>query len=312
MAEPSKFGKMPGAAPGAGGLRCEEWESLLVDMLDGVLPPADAAAFRTHSLSCASCGELLEHARQGQEWLEFLHKEPEIPARLVGKILDKTVGVGAVPLPVVAAAQGTGPMAMVVPVRRSFHETRLMMTVAMAFFSIAVTLNIVGVKVTNLRMADLRPSAIGGALSRQFYGARGQVVRYYENLRFVYQLESRMRELRQDTETPAPAHQAQPQKKTEPSTPGGTGNKDNNGDRNNGGNKDGRKDGSLKTQPERGAVLAAHRPETELNTAEAVKKTERTEVRVSETTGSPISLDQCQAGPRQIFQAASYDGRSLA
>lgn len=296
MAEQNKFGQMPGATPRGGGLRCEDWEALLVDALDGLLPTADAAAFRGHSVSCAACAELLEHAKQGQEWLEFLHTEPDVPTDLVGRILDRTVGVGAIPVPVIAAAQGGGAVAMAVPLRRSFHETRLMMTVAMAFFSIALTLNLAGVKLTNLRVADLRPSAIGGALSRQFYGARGQVVRYYENLRFVYQLESRVRELRRDTETAPPSvQQPQPQKKSEPS-------------------KQGNKDGSLNADPDRSADLAAAQKNrtTDLTTEKAQKKQEQTEVRVSETTGSPISLDHHQAGPRQIFQAASYDGRSLA
>jgi hypothetical protein len=88
------------------------------------------------------------------------------------------------------------------PWRRSFHETRLLMTVAMAFFSIALTLSMVtGGKLTTIRLADLRPSQIGNTLSREFYGARSSVVRYYDNVRLFYQLQSRMRELRRDVET---------------------------------------------------------------------------------------------------------------
>lgn len=206
MAEQNKFGQKPD------GLRCEEWEALLADALDGLLPAADAAAFKAHSGTCAGCADLLAHAEQGREWLEYLHTEPEAPPWLVAKILDRTTGAGSIPLPVVAGAQGTGVAAMAMPLRRSFQETRLMMTVAMAFFSIALTLNLVGVKVTSLRLSDLRPAVIGSTLSRQFYGARGQVVRYYQNLRFVYQLESRMRELRRDVETtpqPQPTQQKQ-------------------------------------------------------------------------------------------------------
>jgi Putative zinc-finger len=211
MAEQNKFGQKPE------GLRCEEWEALLTDALDGLLPAREAAAFRAHSDSCAGCADLLAHAEQGREWLEYLHTEPDVPDGLVGKILDRTMGAGSVPLPVVAGAQGTGAVAMTMPFRRSFQEARLLMTVAMAFFSIALTLNLVlGVKVTSLRLADLRPSAIGSTLSRQFYGARGQVVRYYQNLRFVYQLESRMRELRRDVETPAAGQPQQNKQSQQP------------------------------------------------------------------------------------------------
>ncbi|MGA7522121.1 MAG: zf-HC2 domain-containing protein [Acidobacteriaceae bacterium] len=214
MAEHNQFGNKPDAA-----LRCEDWEALLADALDGLLPEDKAVAFRAHSANCANCGDLLAHAGQGREWLGYLHSEPDVPSTLMGKILDRTVGPGSMPLPVVAAGQGAGAAAMALPWRRNFHEARLLMTVAMAFFSIALTLNLIGVKVSDLRLADLSPSTIGSTVSRQFYAARGSVVRYYDNLRFVYQLESRMRELRRTVETTPGA--GQPQKKQEPSKQSG-------------------------------------------------------------------------------------------
>lgn len=235
MADQSQFGQKAG--PG-GALRCEEWEALLTDALDGLLPASQAAAFAAHSESCENCGDLLAHVKQGQQWLEYLHTEPEVPAGIVGRILEKTVGAGAVPLAVVAAAgapAGTGAVAMAMPWRRSFHETRLLMTVAMAFFSLALTLNLVtGGHLTSLRLADLKPSQIGNTVSREFYGAQKQVVQYYHNLRFVYELQSRMRELRRDVETQPPQQQPNQQQQK----PAG-------------------KDGSATAVPERGRILHA-------------------------------------------------------
>lgn len=215
MAGEEKFGQKPGAT-----LRCEEWEALLADALDGLLPATEAAAFAAHSESCANCGDLLAHAERGREWLVYLHQEPDVPSGLLGRILEKTAGAGAMPVPVLAGAgAGTGALAM--PWRRSFHETRLLMTVAMAFFSIALTLNLAGVKLTNFRLADLRPSQIGSTLSRQFYAGWGSVVRFYDNARFVYQLESRVRELRRDVEQ-QPQQQQQQRQQQQPSRPGGS------------------------------------------------------------------------------------------
>jgi hypothetical protein len=215
----SKFGQLPGGGEpqklGRGTLRCDDWEAMLTDALDGQLGTRERAAFDAHAAGCAGCSDLLAHARQGQEWLVYLHSEPEIPAGLVSKILDKTAGAGAIPIPVIAGApQGAGAVAAAVPWRRSFQETRLLMTVAMAFFSIALTLNMAGLKLTSLRLADLRPATIGNTLSRQFYGYWAQISKFYNNARFVYELESKMRELRRDNETP----QATPQKKVEPSS----------------------------------------------------------------------------------------------
>ena len=211
MADESKFGERQGLHPG-GGLRCEEWEALLTDALDDLLPASETAAFAAHGETCPNCSDLLAHVKQGREWLGYLHTEPEIPSGLVGRIIEKTVGVGSVPVPLVAAGAGGGAVAFAMPWRRSFHETRLLMTVAMAFFSIALTLSMVtGGKLTTIRLADLRPSQIGNTLSREFYGARSSVVRYYDNVRLFYQLQSRMRELRRDVETQPQQQQQNPQ-----------------------------------------------------------------------------------------------------
>jgi len=300
MAEQNKFGQKPE------GLRCEEWEALLADALDGLLPAHEAAAFQSHSESCAGCADLLAHAEQGREWLGFLHTEPEVPSRLVEKILDQTTGPGAIPLEVIAGAPVAGATAAALPVQRSFQETRLMMTVAMAFFSTALMLNLIGFKLSNFRLADLRPSVISSTLSRQFYGARGSVVRYYQNLRFVYQLESRMRELRRDVETPQPPGQTQQNQQPQ------------------------QKNGQSKTEEE-GSILRArssergsaqHAQDPAPSVTEA-KETEppsrgphenRTEITTLAQTEVPFSPDSTAghstAGQQQ--SSAEHDGRSLA
>ncbi len=88
-----------------------------------------------------------------------------------------------------------------------------MMTAAMAFFSIALTLNLTGIKLTEVRAADLRPSRLRATLTRQYYSTNEQVMKYYENLRLVYEMEARVRELRRSTEAepaPRPASQQTP------------------------------------------------------------------------------------------------------
>jgi hypothetical protein len=80
-------------------------------------------------------------------------------------------------------------------------QARLLMTAAMAFFSIALTLNITGftlatVHVTPLHLADLRPRAVRAYVERQVTMASVPFVRYYDHLRFVYEVQTRVRELR--------------------------------------------------------------------------------------------------------------------
>jgi hypothetical protein len=81
-----------------------------------------------------------------------------------------------------------------------FAEPRLMMTAAMAFFSIALTLNMTGVRLTGLRLSDLRPTAMRSFMERQLTMASVPIIRYYDHLRFVYEVESKMRQLRGESE----------------------------------------------------------------------------------------------------------------
>jgi hypothetical protein len=195
-------------------LRCDEWENLLADALDGTLSAADAAAFTRHHRECVLCAQMLKETEQGRSWMKYLAVEPEVPSDLLQKILARTSG-GLQPgaaLPAISLpARRPGWHRVMLPAVRQVMEPRLMMTVAMAFFSIALTLNLAGVKVTDLRAADFQPSRLRANITRQYYSTNEQVTKYYKNLRLVYEMESRVRELRRTTDTePAPSPQQTP------------------------------------------------------------------------------------------------------
>jgi len=114
---------------------------------------------------------------------------------------------------------------------RMTFQPRLAMTAAMAFFSIALTLNLTGVRLNNLHAADFTPSGLWHNASDMSASA----TRSFQNMRVVYQVESRVSELRGDeretlgsdrepaenrpaqpqTTAPAPEKQA-PEKQTPP------------------------------------------------------------------------------------------------
>jgi hypothetical protein len=201
MSERDAWQKKPSGQPGRA-LRCDEWEALIADALDDTLGAGDAAAFQRHHSECALCAQMLKETRQGLAWMEHLRAEPEMPAGLLQKILAHTseprdLGL-AVPQLVVPARPAWYRRAL--PAARQIFEPRLMMTAAMAFFSVALTLNLTGVKLTELRPGDLRPSRVRATLTRQYYSTNEQVMKYYENLRLVYEMEARVRELRRSTE----------------------------------------------------------------------------------------------------------------
>ena len=219
---------------------CGQWETLLVDAMDGLLRPEDESIFSSHMAICASCTEMFEQVRRGREWLEFLAPEPEVPAYLLDKILVDTGHGKLDPGKLIVAggsAAGLGVMGNVLTMppawqrpgfaarMRRFAEPRLLMTAAMAFFSIALTMSMTGVRISSIKMADLRPASVRSVLEKRIMTASTPIVRYYDHLRFVYEVESRMRELRRSTESeqqsqPPSSNKAQP---TGTGTPGGEG-----------------------------------------------------------------------------------------
>ncbi len=203
---------------------CGQWETLLADALDGLLRPEDEGTFSAHMASCKACTALFEEARRGREWLEFLGPDPEVPEGLLDKLLAST-GPGHVMTPALATA-GSDVVPMIPAWQRPgfmgrirrFAEPRLMMTAAMAFFSIALTLNLTGVRLTDMRLSNLRPSVLRSYMERQLTVASTPIIRYYDHLRLVYEVESRMRELRGTSQ--GEGMEAQPQSDAQPTPPG--------------------------------------------------------------------------------------------
>jgi hypothetical protein len=75
------------------------------------------------------------------------------------------------------------------------------MSFGMAFFALSVGLTVAGVKPADLRQISLRPSAI----RHTYYNTQARVVRYYENVRIVYEVESRVREIKRNVAPAEPA-----------------------------------------------------------------------------------------------------------
>ena len=95
-------------------------------------------------------------------------------------------------------------------------QPRLAMTAAMAFFSVALTLNLTGVRLNELRANDLKPAN----LKRSIYEGGAHVVRYYDNLRVVYELESRVHDMQRASDSDTPAS-AEPKTTPDSAAPGG-------------------------------------------------------------------------------------------
>jgi hypothetical protein len=192
------------------GMQCVEVEALLAEAIDGTLHGSTLGAFEAHQVSCPTCRAMVEEVSAGMHWLKGLN-EVEPPRNLVHNILAQTIG--QIPEPRAAAApKGEGWLerirGKVSPVFAPVVTPRFAMSFGMAFFSITMLLSIAGFHVADLRHVDMSAKGI----ARTYYSTQARVVRYYENIRLVYEIESRVRDLRRV---------ATPQNKQEEPTPKG-------------------------------------------------------------------------------------------
>jgi hypothetical protein len=212
---------------------------MLTDALDRTLSTEDQSIFDRHLAICPDCSRMFIDARLGADLLAKLHgSRPQPMEALLERILASTGPATDLPialkpqntllshsyvlapasdLPAAAYIPGSYHKGRVLPfhkrltgaikpanLRHALMQPRLAMTAAMAFFSIALTLNLTGVRITDLRASDFTPSS----LKRTFYDTNARVVRSIDNLRVVYELESRVRDLQRDNDsstTPTPA-----------------------------------------------------------------------------------------------------------
>jgi hypothetical protein len=205
MPEDTKHGT-PSPFSGGGQSQCSEFEAWLTDALEGTLSGARKESFDAHRRICALCGPLFADVEAGRNWLRSL--EPvEPPVHLVHNILAATSGVVSTRPATSAEGSSTTPFSermrerwdsWFTPFAGFVRQPRFVMSFGMIFFSFSLALNAVGVKPADVARIDLRPAAIRHA----YYDAQIKVVKYYDNIRFVYEIESRMRELKREN-TPA-------------------------------------------------------------------------------------------------------------
>jgi hypothetical protein len=195
------------------GMECSEFELLLDDALEGKLERARQERFEAHRNTCPLCGPMYADTQTGRELLRSL-EEVAPPVHLVHNILAATTGIESSRL---RATTETGKTPLGERMRERWDEffspfsafvrqPRFVMSFGMIFFSFSLALSAAGVKAKDVAKVDLHPKAI----RHTYYDLQVRIVQYYENIRFVYEIESRVREFKRSTR-PAEPGPAAPQ-----------------------------------------------------------------------------------------------------
>ena len=173
-------------------MNCPELEILICDYVDGTLTPDQRALVERHLAECASCAEL---ARDSAAAVGFMEKAAEVepPPELITRILFHR-GWGK---------DGSRPSkaksALTRWLSRVFSpmlQPRFAMGMAMTVLSLAA----VARPVRQLKLSDIEPAKVWASIEDNAVRSWERTVKFYENLKWVYQIQTTLREWQQQDE----------------------------------------------------------------------------------------------------------------
>jgi hypothetical protein len=194
-------------------MNCTELDALLCDFLDGTLSAEQKAEVERHLAECEACAQLAADSAAVMGLAERA-AELEPPPALVTRVLfdlanerEKAFEKRRRPLGVFGALLG--------PVL----QPRFAMGMAMTILSLAMLARTARIDVRQLSLNDLDPVRIWRSVDDRAHRGWTRTVKFYESLRFVYEIRSRLADLRAQEES-SDSHAAA---KEEAATPSETG-----------------------------------------------------------------------------------------
>jgi anti-sigma factor RsiW len=189
-----------------------EVENLVSDYLEGRLEAARQKQLQAHLGECSQCHEMVADVRRAMELCRAA-EELEPAPWLVAKIMLATVGERKPSLRERIAAY-----------LRPVLQPRFAYSVAMAVFSFSIIINAAGINLRHLTLEDLNPKTWVRRADRSGHLLYARAEKFCYDLRVVYEIESRLRQLRPQS-PPAPSEQEKPKQEAPPggTTDGGIG-----------------------------------------------------------------------------------------
>jgi len=191
-------------------MNCAELENLLCDYLDRTLPAAARAAAEEHLAQCPACSALARDTAAAVSFIETA-APVEPPPELVTRILFE-LRSGKHPV----AERRRGLRGLLGPLFQPILQPRFAMGMAMTILSFSMLGRFAGMEIRQLKPADLNPVKVWQAVDNRLHRAWERSVKFYESLRLVYEIQTRVKQL-----APAEGEDRQPPKpEAKPPAPG--------------------------------------------------------------------------------------------
>jgi hypothetical protein len=169
-------------------MTCGELDILLCDYLDGVLDAAGRRAVEEHLAGCAFCAGLASDAQQAAAFIERA-AAPEPPPALVARILNETASGRHGRLGNARGIRGWIEKAL-----GPVLQPRLVMGMALTVLSFSMMARCAGVSPREIKPSDMNPAKVWAALDDRVHRAWARSVKFYEDIKFVYEIQTQLRE----------------------------------------------------------------------------------------------------------------------
>lgn len=174
-------------------MNCAELEILICDYVDGTLAMAERAQVEAHLAGCPACADL---ARDSAAAVAFMARAADVepPPELVNRILFDA--------PWSKQKPQTRLREWMRVLLSPILQPRFAMGIALTMLSLSI---IAQGKMPKFKPSDLQPAAIWQSLDSRVTYAWGRTVKFYNNLKFVYQIQSMLHDWQQQSEEQQPA-----------------------------------------------------------------------------------------------------------
>jgi hypothetical protein len=167
-------------------MNCAQFETVLCEYLDGMLNAEQRSRVEQHMSVCACCAELARDAAAAAAFLDGV-ADVEPPEELLTKILFH-----APRPPAVGEGRRWSPKKWLGAWLTSLLQPRFAMGMAMTILSFSLVGRVIGLPQRQLTAEDIHPARIVLAIEEKLQRAWDRAVKYYENLRLVYQIQAQL------------------------------------------------------------------------------------------------------------------------
>ncbi len=160
---------------------CKETEAQLYDYLEGNLASEARVQMESHAASCTQCASMVASVSGLVHSLRRMEQLPE-PLHLSSAILEATIGPGRVK---------TG-WRMWLSWLRPISQPRFSYGAVSVLVTVIVVSQALGIQWRKPVLADLNPVNLVHAANRQAHQAYARSVKFIDDLRLVYEIQSRL------------------------------------------------------------------------------------------------------------------------